>query len=78
MRVLGGFRDRKAVPVLLDAFASDDVQVRRNAVTGLQQTLPDLFPYRRFDLETTGCRADAGEAQRAEALRVLRAWWDAR
>ncbi|HEX6810335.1 MAG TPA: hypothetical protein VF384_01815 [Planctomycetota bacterium] len=78
VRVLGGFRDARAVPPLLDAFADGDVQVRRAAVTGLQTILPDLFPYRRFDLERAGLRADAADAQRAEGLRLVRAWWDAR
>ena len=77
VRVLGGFRDPKAVPPLIAAFTADEVQVRRNAVTALQQQLPDLFPYRRFDLERAGCRADGTATQRAEGLRLLQAWWDA-
>jgi len=77
VRVLGGFRDPKVVPLLIAAFADPELQVRRHALTGLQQLLPDLFPYRRFDLDKAGCRADGPEVLRAEGLRLLRAWWAA-
>lgn len=77
VRVLGGFRIRRAVPPLLDALADADLQVRRHAFHGLQMLWPDLFPYRRFDLDTAGYRPDGPDGQRADGLRVLRAWWEA-
>lgn len=78
IRVLGGYRLRAAIPPLLDALDDQDVQVRRNAWNALQQLLPDLFPYRRFDLGKTGYAPEAAPAVRSEGLRVLRAWWQAR
>lgn len=77
VRVLGGFRRREAVPPLLDALADADAVVRRNGWFALQNLLPDLFPYRRFDLNGCGYAPDAAPAARAAGLAVLRAWWAA-
>ncbi len=78
VRALGQFRARAAVPVLLDALADGDRNVRDAAFLGLQRILPALFPYRRFDLQSTGYAPDGADDRRAAGLAALRAWWAAR
>ena len=77
MRVLGRFRTPQAVPALLDGLEATDLGVRSAAEQSLGMLLPSLFPYRRFDLQGTGYSAGAEANVRAEAVRKIRAWWDA-
>jgi HEAT repeat protein len=74
---LGKFRSRDAVPALLDALADSDQGVRSQGLQGLRTVLSALFPYRRFDLSTTGYTADGPAVQRAAGLAKLRGWWAA-
>lgn len=73
MRVLGRFRARKAIPVLLDALADKDLGVRVAAWDGLKFTMNGLFPYRRFDFR--GLDYDPRGQGRAAAIAQLRQWW---
>lgn len=75
VEVLGGFRSRECVPVLLDALDADDAAVRQKAWQGLQNVLRDLFPYRRFAFDQSGYEPNG--ADRKPAIATLRAWWDA-
>ncbi|MBL8751734.1 MAG: HEAT repeat domain-containing protein [Planctomycetes bacterium] len=72
-RVLGGFRDRSVVPVLLDCLEDSNLMARQNAWTALQSLLRDLFPYRRFDFAKCGYEPNGGN--RAAGVLALRAWW---
>lgn len=72
-RVLGGFRDRRIVPALLDCLDDPNQQVRQNAWQGLQTQCRDLFPYRRFDFAK--CGYDPNGTPRAAGIAALRAWW---
>ncbi len=72
-RVLGGFRERSVVPVLIDCLDAPDAQVRQNAWTALQQLMRDLFPYRRFDFAKCGYEPNA--ADRSAGVLTLRTWW---
>lgn len=72
-QVLARFRNRKVVPVLLELLDDKDLQVRRNAWSGIQQLMRGLFPYRRFDFAGSGYRPEA--ASRVAAISGLRAWW---
>jgi hypothetical protein len=74
-RVLGEFRSRKAMPLLLDLLADQDAAVRNNAWQGVQTTMYGLFPYRRFDFDQTGY--DPHNGSRDAGIRLLRAWWQA-
>lgn len=77
LRVLARFRCMRCVPVLLDALADADPAARAAAETGLLTLLPNLFPYRRFDLASSGYSAQGSAEARAAGLQKLRAWWDA-
>ncbi len=77
LRVLSRFRVMRAVPVLLDGLADGDVLVRSAAETGLVALLPNLFPYRSFDLASSGYSARGAAETRSAALQKLRAWWSA-
>lgn len=74
-RVLGGFRSRDAIPVLLDLLDDSNTMVRQHAWQGLQNQWRDLFPYRRFDFDKSGYAPNAGA--RAAGITTLRAWWAA-
>ncbi len=74
-RVLGGFRSTKVVGPLLDALMDHHATVRSNAFHSLGAVLRSLFPYRRFDLATTGYGWTASEASRRAAVAKLRTWW---
>lgn len=74
VRVLGGFCRREALAVLLQGLDDAELQVRRNAFTAVSQLLPRLFPYRRFDLQRLGYRAEAPASERASAVAAVRAF----
>jgi HEAT repeat protein len=76
-RLLGGYVTDLSVPPLLDALADENVEVRGAAGEALARLLSNLFPYRVFDLRTTGWAPDADPATRGAAIATLRAWWDA-
>lgn len=77
VRVLAKFRRMDVVPALLDALADAEAGVRQAAESGLVALLPNLFPYRRFDLGSSGYSAQGSPESRAAGLQKLRAWWDA-
>src|SRR5258706_3199475 len=64
VRVLAKFRRKECLAPLVDALEDADAAVRMAAEQGLITLLPDLFPYRRFDLATSGYSAQAAPAQR--------------
>ncbi len=72
-KVLGGFRDPRVVEPLLALLDDADVQVRRNAWTGMQALMRGLFPYRRFYFGDDSYRPEA--PSRGAAIARLRAWW---
>lgn len=72
-KALAGFRCREAVPALLDLLDDADAQVRHEAWQGLQTSLPNLFPYRRFDF--TRCGYSPTNGDRKPGIALLRAWW---
>lgn len=75
VRVLAGFRVRKVVEPLLEAMLHSDLQVRRNAESGLNRLLTALLPYRSLDLASTGYRAQGAAAPRQAAVQRIRTWW---
>ena len=76
-RVLGNFRHPSVIPVLIEALLDAEPGVRSAAEQGLTRLLPNLFPYRRFDMASTGYAANGTPSARAEAVQRIRAWWDA-
>jgi HEAT repeat protein len=74
--LLGRFRRAAAVPPLLDALLDAEQTVRSAAQFALPGLLAALFPYRRFDLATSGYAYDGNETARREAVARIRAWWD--
>ncbi len=75
-RVLGGFRRRESIPPLIRALTDEDLTVATYALTGVQQVMTALFPYRRFDW--VGLRAIGVHtpADRKKLATTLRAWWE--
>ena len=78
VKVLGTFRTIESVAPLISALENPDRNVRTHAFRGLQVTLGTLLPYRKIDLKTTGYAPDAKPRARAEGLRQVRAFWEAR
>ena len=76
VRVLAQFRRHEAFLVLFDALESSEVLVRSAAELGVGALLTNLYPYRRFDLATTGYSARATPEVRAAGLAKIRAWWE--
>lgn len=74
--VLGKFRDRRVVPVLLTALMDTDRNVHSRAFRGLQTVFRSLFPYRRFDFITLGYTAAASPVKRRQVTEKIRAWWE--
>ena len=74
---LGAFRSRAAVEPLIDALGDADLSVRAGAYNSLVTLLRTLFPYRRFDLASTGYVTTAAEDVRAAAIASIRTWWNA-
>jgi len=72
-RVLGDYRSKQGVPVLLDLLDAADARVRNSAWSGLQETLRGLYPYRKFDFNKCGYAPNA--ASRQNGIATLRAWW---
>ena len=72
-RVLGRFRSRQAMPVLLDLLDDADEQARVAAWQGVQETMRSLFPYRNFAFDKAGYEPRA--SSRAAGIQVMRAWW---
>lgn len=72
-RVLGDYRCKQGVPVLLDLLDAKDVRVRNAAWSGLQETLRGLYPYRKFEFRKCGYAPNA--ASRQNGIATLRAWW---
>ncbi|MFT4840096.1 MAG: hypothetical protein ACJA0V_001686 [Planctomycetota bacterium] len=72
-RVLSRFRSRQAMPLLLDLLDDADGQVRTAAWRGVQDTMRSLFPYRRFDFQSTGY--DPRGTSRTGGIELLRTWW---
>ncbi len=74
VRVLTKFRRREAVAPIVDALEDSDAAVRAVAEQGLVALLADLFPYRRFELGSSGYAAGAAAEQRAAGVQRIRAW----
>lgn len=74
-KVLARFRDPRVAEPLLGMLDDKNVQVRRQAWTGLQQLMRGLFPYRRFDF--AGCSYRPDDGNRAKGIAELRSWWAA-
>lgn len=72
---LGKFRVRKAVRPLIDALNDPNSRVRSAAFLGLGTVLRALFPYRAFDLTTTGYSPNAAAARRKEGAARILDWW---
>ena len=75
VQILSGFRLDESVATMIDALADNDRKVRQQAFAGLDAILRSLFPYRRFDLNTTGYTLDAAAPARKLAIAKLHAWW---
>ncbi|MFT4513902.1 MAG: HEAT repeat protein, partial [Planctomycetota bacterium] len=77
LRVLGRFRSRKSIPLLLGMLDDTDVQVRNAAWRGVQETMRSLFPYRSFDFRKAGYdpQGDSGGQARPAGIERIRAWW---
>jgi HEAT repeat protein len=76
-KALGGFRTAEAVEPLLAALVDDYPTTRMYAETSLLQVLRALYPYKRFDLATTGYQRDGSPAAREAAVEKIREWWSA-
>jgi HEAT repeat protein len=74
-RLLANFCKPEAVEALLAALEDPQSGVRSNAYNSLSSVLRALFPYRRFDLASTGYVATGAAAARGAALAKIRAWW---
>jgi HEAT repeat protein len=74
LRVLAKFRSKQCIAPLVDGLEDADLSVRSAAEQGLLTLLPSMFPYRRFDLASSGYTAGAAPEQRAAALQKIRAW----
>jgi HEAT repeat protein len=77
VRILGRFRDLAAVRPLLALLEDGEVEIRTAASSGLSVVLANLFPYRRFDLSSTGYAANAPKAAREQGAQKIREWCDA-
>ena len=75
VRTLAQYRRREVVPLLIDALEHADLNVRITADAGLRTLVTNLFPYRRFDVGTTGYAPAGAPAARAAGVAVWRAWW---
>jgi hypothetical protein len=76
LRVLSRFGRESSGALLIEALNAEDLAVRRAAEQGLREFLPKFFPYRRFDLASTGYQAEGSPEQRAAGLAQLRSFWD--
>jgi len=74
LRTLAKFRRRASVPPLVDALEDPELSVRLAAEQGLIVLLPNLFPYRRFDLPSSGYASGGQSDARASGVRAIRAW----
>jgi hypothetical protein len=77
LRVLSQYRRREVVPTLLSALDHPELAVRSAADLGLRSLWPRLFPYRRFDFDSSGYTPGGAPDARAAGAAKLRAWWDA-
>ncbi len=75
LRALGETRSPRSVEALLDALDDQDAAVRAQAAFSLTLVLHSLFPYRRFDLSSTGYAASGPDASRRRGLAKIRRWW---
>ncbi len=76
-KALGGFRTDRAVEPLLDAMLDDYATTRMYAESSLLSILRALYPYKRFDIKTTGYQRDGPKAAREAAVQKIREWWTA-
>ena len=76
-KALGGFRTPAAVEPLIAALLDSYSTTRTYAETSLLSVLRTLYPYRRFDLVTTGYQRDGPAARREQAVKLIRGWWAA-
>jgi hypothetical protein len=74
VRVLGRTRTPDAIAPVVGALGDDDADVRRAARDALAMLLSSAFPYRRFDIATTGYDPDAAPSVRAAGIEKIRAW----
>lgn len=74
-RILIKLHSREAYAAALDALDDPDLQVREFAFTSLRVLTTQLFPYARLDYGRLDYRADATEAERQAAIRLLRRWY---
>jgi hypothetical protein len=77
VQVLGKFRDRRAIPVLIRMLDDADSFVRSRAYNALPIVFRGLFPYRRFDFATTGYHYSGPVAARRAAIAKIQKWWNA-
>jgi HEAT repeat protein len=75
VRILSTFRKSAAVSPLVDALLDAAPTVRARAVLGLTNLLATLFPYRSFQIASTGYDAKRKPAENAAAVETIRAWW---
>ena len=73
--VLGRYRDRRVVPVLLLALQDPDRNVYTRAFRGIQTVFKARFPYRKFDFSQRGYVLGPSPIQRRGVAEQLRAWW---
>ena len=74
-RVLAACRLPESVEPLISALESKDRKVREAASGGLESVLWSLYPYRRFDLASTGYDAAKKPAATVDAVATLHSWW---
>ena len=75
--VLVKYRDRRVIPVLLEALQDADRNVHSRAFRGVQTVFRTLFPYRKFDFAKLGYTPAATPAQRRTTAEQLGVWWRA-
>jgi hypothetical protein len=76
VKVLGGYREDRAVQPLIDLLKNKNASVRSTAVKQLNYVLADLFPYRRFDFSKTGYTATGSAMKRRAGIETIQKWWD--
>jgi HEAT repeat protein len=76
-KALGGFKTEEAVDALIPALLDDYQTTRMYAESSLLAILRALYPYKRFEIRTTGYERNAPKATREAAVRKITEWWTA-
>jgi len=74
-KALAGFKTEEAVDALIPALNDDYQSTRMYAESSLLSILRSLYPYKRFDIKSTGYSRDAPKASRAAAVKKIIEWW---